>query len=428
MTDPVRDWVSTLAPIPDPDSLAGQLARELRELAAKTSAKSLRTFAPLANYGYSTVSDALSGKPRSVPSEEVIKAICKACNAGESTMKRLLDMRVEAIKFRPTSAAPADPPLPDLESGKSSPGLPSEDPSPPVLAGGDLPVPSRLALWKWGLVVASVVVLVAAGVVVWQWGPGGCGFFSGIRLNGKADGECIGVTDGSYLFNDPSKATNPDDRNVIERINDIEKRIETENNTVAGTGRYVKVVLLMPLTISKARPPAISLRQILYSLEGDCTALYRANHSSDFGDPTAVKIQLLLANQGSLQEASPDFLNRVVKVSQADHPMVAVVGLGSSVPNTKAAVEYLAQQNIAMVGAEASADSLTNLHLLWSVSPSNIEYVDRLKSFLDHQNVLKSGIVVYDRNPDLYTQSLAQDYRDQLGKSYVKVTSQVTAA
>jgi hypothetical protein len=373
-----------LRPIPDPDSLAGQLAQELRELASAAGYENLASLSEATHYARAILGEALSGEPSLVPSEEVIRAICRACNADESITRRLLEMRAKAPKSKPLNLPPA--------------------------------------VWKRLLIVACVVVLVAAGLLVWQWWPNGCG--SGMRLNDKTDGECIGITDGSYLFNDASKATNPDNRNVIERINDVENRIEAENNAVAATDRYVKVALLMPLTISKARPPTISLRQILYSLEGSYSALYRANHSSDFGDPSAVKIKLLLANQGSLQDASPDFLNSILKVSQPDHPLVAVIGLGSSLPNTKTAIEYLAQQGIPLVSAEASADSLTNLHLLWSVSPSNTEYVDRLKSFLDHQNVLKSAIIVYDRNPDLYTHSLAQDYHNQLGKTYIKFPDQ----
>jgi hypothetical protein len=69
-----------------------------------------------------------------------------------------------------------------------------------------------------------------------------------------------------------------------------------------------------------------------------------------------------------------------------------------------------------MVNAAASADSLTHLPLLWGVSPSNMEYAAQIKSFLDNRNVLRSGIIVYDRNPDLFTRSLAQDYHDQLGR------------
>jgi len=414
MSDQYNGWVSKLGSIQDPDSSAGQLAHELRELAGTAPARSLSDFARHTNYSKQTISDALSGRPRTV-SEDVIKAVCQVCNADESTKQRLMEMRVEANRSpapTPTSPTPAL-----LISA------PKDSSSPADIALPDAQERLRPARWKWFLATASLVVVIATGVLVWHWWPDGCGVFSGVRLNDKADGECIGVTDGSYFFNRPSEAANPDDRSLMERINDVEKRIQIENSAVAGTDRYVKVVLLMPLTISKNRASAISLAQILYSLEGVYTALYRVNHSSDFGDPTAAKVQLSLANQGSLQEADPSFLRRIIDVSQPDHPLVTVVGLGSSFTNTKTAVEYLAQQGIPMVGAEASADSLSDLHLLWSVSPSNTEYVNRLKSFLDHQNVLKSAIIVYDRNPDLYTQSLAQDYRNQLG-NYIKFPDQ----
>jgi hypothetical protein len=69
-----------------------------------------------------------------------------------------------------------------------------------------------------------------------------------------------------------------------------------------------------------------------------------------------------------------------------------------------------------MVNAAASADSLTHLPLLWSVTPSTMEYAAHLKFFFDHQTALRSGIIVYDRNPDLFTQSLTQAYHDQLGR------------
>jgi len=281
---------------------------------------------------------------------------------------------------------------------------------------------NQRGLRKRFLVTLSVAVIgLAAGVAGWQLWPHECGE---AQLNDKADGECIGITDGAYVFNDPDKAKTPTDRKIMENINDVQKLIKIENDAVtAGSSRYVKVALLMPLTVSQARPPAILLREILHSLEGSYVALHRANHSPAFGDPSAVKIQLLLVNQGSRQNADPDFIDGILKISQMNHPLVAVVGLGASVPNTKTAADYLAQRGIPMVSAVASADSLTHLPLLWSVSPSNTEYAVRLKSFLDQQHVLRSGVIVYDRNPDLFTQSLAQAYHDQLGL-YVKFPDQ----
>lgn len=113
MTGPDNGWVSKLGPIPDPDAPACQLARTLRELAGTTNATSLRRFADLVNYGPTTISDALSGKPRPVPTPDVIKAICKACKADEPTQTRLRDMRAEALKSKPASPAPVDPSIPD---------------------------------------------------------------------------------------------------------------------------------------------------------------------------------------------------------------------------------------------------------------------------------------------------------------------------
>jgi hypothetical protein len=388
---------SKLNPIRDPDSPAGQLARALREL---VGGEPLRQLARRVPCGVTTISDALSGDPRKVPSTMIVEGICKACNADPPTQERLLRMRTEAAR----SKTPDPPPLQPASSD---------------------PPPHNSASWKKLKVTLWVAVfgLVTVGIVVWQWWPRECGWFSGIRLNDKADGECIGITDGSYHFNDPNNAANSNDRNTMNKINDVQERIKTENDVVANNDRYVKVVLLMPLTVSRVRPPAISLRQILHSLEGCYTALYRTNHSSNFGDPSAVKIQLLLANQGSRQNADPDFIDGVLGVSQPDHPVVAVIGMGSSVPNTKTAAEYLANKGIPIVNAEASADSLTDLHLLWSVSPSNTDYAKQFKSFLDQQKMLSSGIIVYDRNSDLFTQSLAQAYRDQLGP-YVKFPDQ----
>jgi hypothetical protein len=98
-----------LATIPDPDSPAGQLAEELRDMAWAAGFKSLRELATQANCAPATVSEALPGKPSQVPTRVVITAIYKACKADEPTLTRLLDMREKALAARdnvpgPTSA------------------------------------------------------------------------------------------------------------------------------------------------------------------------------------------------------------------------------------------------------------------------------------------------------------------------------------
>ncbi len=422
----------------DRDSPAELLGQALRGL-IKDSGKSYRQLAPKVPCGPSTIAEAVSGDPQRVPSPKIVEGICRACGADQPTTTRMLALR-EAIK--PKEQTATDPLLSALSA---------RDPFPSNSVGGDPPIPPDPALagslsppgpatavsaglsgrarWKWWLVVTCVVVLVAAGVITaWRGWPDGCGVFSGMRLNDKADGECIGITDGSYLFNNPDTATNDSDRTIIERINDIERRIEAENNTVANSDQYVKIVFLTPLTVSrdKSTLPTTTLEEILRSLEGSYTALYRANHSPSFGDPN-VKIQLLLANQGNQQNADLDFLNRILEASESSHPVVAVVGLGSSLPGLKTAAGYLADHGIPMVSAVESADNLTALPLLWSVAPSNAEYVNRILAFLqtnEEKEALKSGIIVYDLNPDYYTRTLAQDYHSDDLKPYVKFPDQ----
>jgi hypothetical protein len=115
---------SKLNPIKDPNSSAGQLARALRDL---VGGESLRQLAPRVPCGVTTISDALSGDPRKVPTVSIIEGICKACGADASTLARLLDMRAQASRSRPP-----DPPPHKLETPDPPPsGTALVDPLPP---------------------------------------------------------------------------------------------------------------------------------------------------------------------------------------------------------------------------------------------------------------------------------------------------------
>lgn len=232
--------------------------------------------------------------------------------------------------------------------------------------------------------------------------------------------ELLGVSDGSVFFNDPSEEQDPNQRAAIERINRIFQKIYEENQRVAeGDGAYVRVVLLMPLTVSKSKPSAMPLDHIEHALQGTYTALIRANRSTYFGDPNQVKLQLALVNQGSRQDVSDRLVDAILEVSEPEHPVTAVIGLGSSVLNTEHMVRKLGDRGIPMVSAITSSDTLTGRPNFWSVSPSNIHYVQALRHFLDARQDLKSAIVVRDRNPDPYTSSLAQAFEEHL-RPYVK--------
>jgi hypothetical protein len=259
------------------------------------------------------------------------------------------------------------------------------------------------------ITATALLVGLVAGIVVWQYWPADCGGrFSGMS---KTDtGECVGIVRSSEVL-DPS-------------LKDVFDKFQTENEAATVGSEYVKVVLLTPLTVAAdGTPSAISLDQIRYSLEGAFTAMYRANNSRDFGDPSAVKIQVLLANQGSRQEDNDDLVEDIIAQDEAQHPVVAVVGLGSSFVGTKTIATKLADldKGIPIVTAVASADSLdaNDVSRLRSVSPSNTAYAKALRSFLESQETLKSGIVVADKNNDLYTKSLRGAFNRELA-SYTK--------
>jgi hypothetical protein len=85
-------------------------------------------------------------------------------------------------------------------------------------------------------VVTALAVLVAGAVWVVAEAIPACGrLWSGVY---RVDGECIGVTDGSVLFDD--------------EFTDVEKKIADENAWVQTQPSYVTVALLNPLTVTSA--------------------------------------------------------------------------------------------------------------------------------------------------------------------------------
>ena len=116
-------------------------------------------------------------------------------------------------------------------------------------------------------------------------------------------------------------------------------------------------------------------------------------------------------------------VKNILDQDEEQHPIVAVVGLGSSFVGTKTIAAKLAgnEKGIPLVTAVASADSLDadDVPRLRSVSPSNTAYARALRSFLETQETLKSGIVVADKNNDLYPRSLRKSFNSELA-SYTK--------
>ena len=173
-----------------------------------------------------------------------------------------------------------------------------------------------------------------------------------LRLPGR-----VGVTDGSYVFAPPLAA--------------IEKTIKNQDANAQKTGDYVSIALLTPLT--SAPGSDVTLSRIQQQMEGAATAQAYLNRQ-DFKPA----IRLLLANEGSQQQAWPQVV-RQLQDWPADQNLVAVVGVGLSTTDTVQAARQLASGTIPlpMIGSIDTGDGLNTSGPQPPLVPPGIQRADQ---------------------------------------------------
>lgn len=263
---------------------------------------------------------------------------------------------------------------------------------------------------RWIALLTVAAVLVAGAVwfavtVIRTCGPLG----SGVQ---EVDGECVGVTDGSYVFQ-------PDFAKVQKLIADENARVRKESSS------YVTVALLDPLTSSSSG--VLLAGEVRNRLEGAYTALRRINTTTWVGDPRP-RVQLLLASEGSTDAQRRHVIGQLVEMSEReDNPLVAVIGLGVSTQETEQRARALSDHGIPMVSSYLIADGLNYDQIpgLIRMSPGNREYVKALRQYVDHSGIV-SATMVRDFNSergDLFTQNLESNFREQM-KDIIKFPPQ----
>jgi hypothetical protein len=221
------------------------------------------------------------------------------------------------------------------------------------------------------------------------------------------DGECIGWTDEQAFAFAPN-------------LRDITEKIATENRDVHrradnGGPNYVKVAVLMPMTTGPGS--AMSALTILHAMQGVYIAQRRANASADFGSPNPL-IQLILMNEGRSESHWPEMLRALAAMRTGGHPVVAVAGLGVSIPATQDAAGQLSNLNLPAIGGVLTATTLSAPQL-FEVSPSNEGYVLALSGYLRTRPNLRTAVLAYDTNNDNYVRSLRMAFDKQLA-SYIR--------
>jgi hypothetical protein len=223
----------------------------------------------------------------------------------------------------------------------------------------------------------------------------------------KVDGECIGWTDENAFAFAPN-------------LDKVTADIGVENQHVANgfygqNTNYVKVAVIMPMTSDGTS--AMTAPTILHALEGAYVAQRRANASVFFDSPNPY-IQLVLMNEGRTQSHWPEVTAALAGMTGGAHPVVAAVGLGVSVPDTRKLAVALNELRIPAIGGVLTAPTLATPGL-FQAAPSNVDYIRALSAYLGTRPELRTAVLAYDSNVDYYVQTLRRAFEGPELKDYL---------
>lgn len=249
------------------------------------------------------------------------------------------------------------------------------------------------------LVTAGIVALAAMGYGVTEVAPHTCRLPRIDTSLSKVHGECVGVTDEhAYAF--------------APELGGITKQIAAQNRWVAKQhAPYVKIALMMPMT-SGPTAAMTNISTVVHSLEGAFTGQIRANgeYGRIYGTP---HVQLLLASEGKNEDQWHSVAKQLEGMTHGAHPLVAVVGMGISIPATGRAADELSANHIAVFGAVLSATRLAKPGTsIDELTPSNQEYADALAHYLAQHPAQRKGgaFMVHDKRDDNYVKTLAEAF------------------
>lgn len=252
---------------------------------------------------------------------------------------------------------------------------------------------------RWRILIAAGIAIVVAGALV-------AGFLvvpdvfaecgDGVSEQGE---ECVGVTDGSFVFD--------------ERLATVEEKILAENERV-DPERYVTLALLTPMTPSATG--SSTWERIRAQLEGAYTAQLRANEGEN-----SPKVKLMLANPGSNQQEWRRVVDQLTEMADGPEHLVGVLGLVPSSTMTQAVMRELAAADLPMVATLVTA---TDINKVTGADgrPGYVEGFTRVSSTTRDQVTVLSdylgkaprrrAMLVYDRDEEnLFVSAMRDDFK-----------------
>ncbi|MFI6695954.1 ABC transporter substrate-binding protein [Streptomyces sp. NPDC050433] len=217
----------------------------------------------------------------------------------------------------------------------------------------------------------------------------------------RIGGECIGVDGAAYDFGTPE-------------IADVARAISRENERIDDQP-HVTVAMMLPLQSDRA-----ALRR---QMRSDLQGAYLGQRQANEGEGEPPKIRLVLANPGRNYEHQKRVVDTLLRM--ADSPkdrLRAVTGFNLSLDTTEAAVKRLTQHKIPVLGSRITGDRIANEEAadgivqqrfpgLARIIPTNHDAARALANFNgDRGRENLRTVLVYDKRPDRYNESLAKAF------------------
>ncbi|WP_305788887.1 ABC transporter substrate-binding protein [Symbioplanes lichenis] len=262
--------------------------------------------------------------------------------------------------------------------------------------------------WLRPLLAAGAVLAVfavAGLVLVLRWNAAHCDGRAIARTDDDP-AECVGVSDGGYLFTLGASGEVPG-------LLDFQRLIAAENEAVDDPS-YRTIVLVLPMPW--AGQGVVSDEHIVHQLAGAYAAQAQANAGNN-GDGTP-KLKLFVANIGRQGQAWRTVADQLLDRREEDR-ITAVAGLGASLENTKRLARVLSDAELPMVGSTITADDLNGHDFphLYRVGPDNSDEVKVLLSFLAtrrHDPKEQTYLAVAEDPGDAYVRQLRTAFESKV--------------
>ncbi|GAA0573761.1 ABC transporter substrate-binding protein [Actinomadura livida] len=253
-------------------------------------------------------------------------------------------------------------------------------------------------------------------------------YCSAFEIARTGNGECVGITDGSFRFGVDSGGRNNDNR-----LNKVLDEIEELNDHVMESGKpYATVVYLGPVTAD----PSIKNHRIdlLAGVQGELIGLAIAQRRfNDSAEGDDLRLRVLVANAGARFRYAVRVAEQIRERALEDRSIVAVIGFEQSRRQTQEAIRLLAKSALPLVGTANSYDGTALLDGDAGFSPYYFRLASpnsrtaRHAAYWARNGHLGGGkaenaVVIYNDQPDdLYSENLATGFAEAFGRRRVRM-------